>query len=64
MTKTALRDDPEELIQSGDRGKYAKADGEGMNIVLIDVNLHKQIPDSETVNRASREYVASKRTAA
>ena len=59
-----LRDEyPEDLIRSGVRGKYAKSYREGTNIVLIDPDLHKLFPDSEAVNRALREYVATKRTA-
>ncbi len=62
--KDTLRDEyPEELIRSGVRGKYAKAYSEGTNIVLIDPDLHKLFPDSEAVNRALRDYVATKRTA-
>lgn len=53
---------PEDLIKSGVRGKYAKSYREGTNIVLIDPDLHKLFPDSEAVNRALREYVATKRT--
>ncbi len=61
--KDTLRDEyPEELIRSGVRGKYAKAYREGTNIVLIDPDLHKLFPDSDAVNRALREYVATKRT--
>ena len=59
-----LRDEyPEDLIRSGVRGKYTKSYREGTNIVLIDPDLHKLFPDSEAVNRALREYVATKRTA-
>ena len=54
---------PEELIKSGVRGKYAKRYREGTNLVLIDPDLHKLFPDSESVNRALREFVASKQTA-
>jgi hypothetical protein len=62
--KDTLRDEyPEDLIRSGVRGKYAKAYREGTNIVLIDPDLHKLFPDSDAVNRALREYVATKRTA-
>jgi hypothetical protein len=62
--KDTLRDEyPEDLIRSGVRGKYAKAYREGTNIVLIDPDLHKLFPDSEAVNRALREYVATKRPA-
>ncbi len=62
--KDSLRDEyPEELIRSGVRGKYTNRYREGTNIVLIDPDLHKLFPDSDAVNRALREYVATKRTA-
>jgi len=47
---------PPELIKSGERGKYAKRYREGNNIALIDPDLHKLFPDSESVNRALRKY--------
>ncbi len=53
----------EELIKSGERGKYAKRYREGTNVVLIDPDLHKIFPDSESVNKALREYVAQKQSA-
>lgn len=49
---------PEELIKSGVRGKYTKQYREDSNVVLIDPDLHKLFPDSASVNRALREYVA------
>lgn len=59
-----LRDEyPEDLIKSGVRGKYAKNYREGTNVVLIDPDLQKVFPDSDAVNRALREYLATKRTA-
>jgi hypothetical protein len=62
--KDTLRDEyPEDLIRSGVRGKYAKRYREGTNVVLIDPDLHKIFPDSESVNRALRDYVSKKRTA-
>ena len=62
--KDTLRDEyPAELIRSGVRGKYAKAYRKGTNIVLIDPDLHKLFPDSEAVNRALRDYVATKQKA-
>ena len=54
---------PEELIKSGERGKYAKKYREGTNIVLIDPDLHELFPDSESVNMALRDYVAKKQNA-
>ncbi len=62
--KDTLRDEyPEELIRSGQRGKYTDAYRKGTNVVLIEPDLHEQFPDSEAVNRALRDYLASKRTA-
>lgn len=47
---------PAELIQSGERGKYADRYREGNNVVLIEPDLHRLFPDSESVNRALRRY--------
>ena len=49
---------PPELIQSGERGKYAARYREGTNLVLIDPELHEHYPDSEAVNQALREHLA------
>ncbi len=54
---------PEDLIKSGIRGKYTKQYQEGTNVVLIDPDLHKIFPDSDSVNRALREYVTNKQSA-
>jgi hypothetical protein len=48
---------PIDLIKSGVRGKYASRYREGTNIVLVDPDLHKLFPDSESVNRALRKFV-------
>jgi len=62
--KDTLRPEyPEGLIKSGIRGKYAKQYQEGTNVVLIDPDLHKIFPDSDSVNRALREYVTNKQSA-
>lgn len=62
--KDTLRPEyPENLIKSGERGKYAKRYREGTNVVLIDPDLHELFPNSEAVNRALRDYVSKKRTA-
>ena len=62
--KDTLRDEyPEDLIKSGVRGKYAERYREGTNLVLIDPDLHKIFPDSESDNRALRDYVSKTRTA-
>ena len=47
---------PAELIKSGVRGKYASRYREGTNIVLVDPDLHKLFPNSESVNRALRKF--------
>ncbi len=53
----ALRPEyPADLIKSGVRGKYASRYREGTNIVLVDPDLHKLFPDSESVNRALRKF--------
>ncbi len=54
---------PEKVIKSGVRGKYANRYREGTNVVLIDPDLHKIFPDSESVNKALREYAAQKHAA-
>ena len=45
-----------DLIKSGVRGKYASRYREGTNIVLVDADLHRLFPDSESVNRALRKF--------
>lgn len=52
---------PPALIESGERGKYAKHYHEGTNIVLIDSDLYKLFPNSESVNRALRRYAENQR---
>ena len=48
---------PAELIKSGQRGKYAKRyQEEGTNLVFIEPDLLELYPDSESVNRALRQY--------
>ena len=47
---------PADLIKSGVRGKYANRYREGTNIVLVDPDLHRLFPDSESVNRALRKF--------
>ncbi len=52
----------EDLIKSGVRGRYAKKYQAGTNVVLIDPDLHKLFPDSDSVNQALREYVSTKQS--
>jgi hypothetical protein len=55
---------PAELIESGERGKYAKRyREEGTNLVRIDPDLHELFPDSESVNKALRDYVERRKAA-
>ena len=46
-----------DLINFGIRGKFARRYREGTNIVLTDPDLREQLPDSESVNKALREYL-------
>ncbi len=43
-----------ELVKSGQRGKYAKRYHAGSNVVLLDADVRKAFPTSETVNDALR----------
>lgn len=53
---------PADLIKSGERGKYAKRyREEGTHVVVIDPDLHELFPDSESVNRALRNYLEQKK---
>jgi hypothetical protein len=55
---------PANLIESGERGKYAKRyREEGTNLVRIDPDLHELFPDSESVNKALRDYVERRKAA-
>jgi hypothetical protein len=56
---------PPEIVESGVRGKYAERyRTKGTNWVLIDPDLHKLFPDSESVNKALRDYVEKGRGSA
>jgi len=59
------REYPSDVIKSGVRGKYAKRHREeGTNLVLIDPDLRELFPDSAAVNKALRDYVATRRRSA
>ena len=63
--KDTLRDEyPEELIKSGVRGKYAKRYAEGTNVVLLDPDVAKAFPTSESVNKALRSLIQQQDDAA
>ena len=49
---------PEYLIKSGTRGKYTKQNRVSTHTVVIEPDLHKYFPDSASVNRALRKYIA------
>ena len=55
---------PAEVIRSGIRGKYTKRFKEGSNVVIIDPDLSDAFPNSEAVNEALRDYLASQERAA
>ena len=63
--KDTLRDEyPEDLLKSGVRGKYAKRYAEGTNVVLLDPDVAKAFPTSESVNKALRSLIQQKDDAA
>jgi hypothetical protein len=45
---------PEYDFKKGIRGKYAKKFAQGTNLVVLDADLHKSFPDSESVNETLR----------
>jgi hypothetical protein len=61
MKKTARKraDDikPEYDFAGGVRGKYAQRYAEGTNIVVLDPDLARAFPDSNSVNAALRLFV-------
>ena len=60
-TKDEMREEyPAELIRSGVRGKFARRYRDAADAVVIDPDLRPLFPDSATVNRALRDYVAMK----
>ena len=62
--KDTLRDEyPEDLIKSGVRGKYAKKYADGTNDVLLDSDVAKVFPTSESVNKALRSLIRKKEDA-
>jgi hypothetical protein len=56
-----MRDEyPPDLIKTGVRGKFAAAYRDEAHVVVIDPDLRPLFPDSASVNRALRDYVALK----
>jgi hypothetical protein len=50
-----------ELIEGGERGKYAEHYKKGTNIVLLDPDVAKEFPDAAAVNDALRKYLRDKK---
>lgn len=50
-------------FSKGDRGKYAKQYAEGTNIILLDPDVAKAFPNSESVNNALRSLIQQKENA-
>ncbi len=48
---------PEYDFSNGVRGKYAAQYAQGTNIVLIDHDLTRKFPDSQSVNKALRRLL-------
>jgi hypothetical protein len=49
---------PDLDFSKGIRGKYTNLLAKGTNIAIIDPTLHPHFPDSESVNRALRAFLA------
>lgn len=60
---TLRKEYPEELIKSGVRGKYAEQSTEGTNVVLLDADVARAFPTSESVNQALRTLIQQKEDA-
>ena len=53
-TKTDPDMQPEYDFSRGVRGKYARRFARGTNIIVLDADVARVFPDSESVNRALR----------
>jgi len=51
-------------FSKGVRGKYAKQYAEGTNVILLDPDVAKAFPTSESVNKALRSLIRKKEDAA
>ena len=62
MKKSVKADDlaerPDLDFRKGVRGKYHNLLAKGTNVAIIDPVLHPYFPDSESVNRALRAFLA------
>jgi len=50
-------------FSKGVRGKYAKQYAEGTNVILLDPDVAKAFPTSESVNEALRSLIRKKENA-
>lgn len=50
-------------FSKGVRGKYAKQYAEGTNVILLDPDVAKAFPTSESVNKALRSLIQKKEDA-
>jgi hypothetical protein len=50
-------------FSKGERGKYAKQYAEGTNVILLDPDVAKAFPTSESVNKALRSLLRKKEDA-
>jgi hypothetical protein len=50
-------------FSKGVRGKYAKQYAEGTNVILLDPDVAKAFPTSESVNEALRSLIRKKEDA-
>ena len=50
-------------FSKGVRGKYAKQYADGTNIILLEPDVAKAFPDSESVNKALRSLIQQKEDA-
>ncbi len=44
-------------FSKGERGKYAKQYAAGTNVILLDPDVAKEFPSSESVNKALRTLI-------
>ena len=51
-------------FSEGERGKYAKQYSEGTNLILLDPDVAKAFPTSESVNKALRALIQQQEDAA
>lgn len=63
MKKTEEHDEmqAEYDFSEGVRGKYAARCAEGTNIVVLDPDVAREFPDSESVNKALRELIEKRK---